>query len=277
MRLSSSTLQQPVPPYPRGRRAKVVETLAEAVVARGSSRLAVVVDGRTGAGKTTFAHELGLALERAGRPVYRAGLDDFKRPWSERDRYDRASGEGFFHNAYDHGRIARDLAGPVRTHGLVTLCGIDPITQLDHGDRVTQMAPDGILVVDGVFALRAELVGLWDLRILLHVDRNVALRRGVARDTVRGDAVPHDEDVEVLHESRYAAADDLYLRGTDVLAAADMVIDNTDLAVPVILDSNPLRTQHRGVQSAERDRPARFPRLSSNCAGRGGTMGEKCS
>lgn len=81
------------------------------------------------------------------------------------------------------------------------------------------------MVVDGVFALRAELVGLWDVRIALHVDRDVALRRGLSRDSVRGDAVPHDGDVEVLHRSRYAAADDLYLRETDVLAAADVVVD----------------------------------------------------
>jgi uridine kinase len=186
VKLSSSTLQVPVPRYPCGRRAAVVERVARAVVGRGSGRLAVVVDGRTGAGKTTFAHELGLALERMGRPVCRAGLDDFKRPWSERDRYDRASGAGYFRNAYDHGRIARDL------------------------------------------------VGLWDVRIALHVDRDVALRRGLSRDSARGDAVPHDDDVEVLHRSRYAAADDLYLRETDVLAAADVVVDNTDPDAPVI-------------------------------------------
>jgi len=234
MRLSSSTWQQAPPPAVSTARADLVAAVARLVCGRGEGRLSVAVDGRTGAGKTSFGHELGLALERVGRPAYRASLDDFKRPWAERGRYDRATGEGYYRNAYDLPRIARDLAGPVHGEGRVRLCGIDPRTQVDHGREIAAMAPDGVLVVDGVFALRAELAPLWDVRIWLDVEAEVALERGLARDLADGASV-HAGEARELHRLRYAPAEELYLRETAVVSVADMVVDNTDLASPVLV------------------------------------------
>ena len=44
-------------------------------------RLRIAIDGRTGAGKTSFGHELAAALRKLGRATLRASLDDFKHPW----------------------------------------------------------------------------------------------------------------------------------------------------------------------------------------------------
>ncbi|MFD2399001.1 uridine kinase [Prauserella oleivorans] len=214
----------------------MISTVARLVSTRSTGRLAVVIDGRTGAGKTLFGHELGLALERLGRPAYRGSLDDFKRPWSERDRYDRLTGEGYYRNAYDLDRIRLRLIGPVHTDGRVTLCGIDPLTQIDHGEEITILEPDAVLVVDGVFAHRRELAHLWDVGIWLAVDPDVAFERGVARDAGhrRAHAFSEAPDVASLHRSRYAAADDIYLRETAVETIADIIVENTDLDAPVV-------------------------------------------
>ena len=123
-----------------------------------SSRVLVAVDGRTAAGKTSFAHELGHALAGGGRTVLRACLDDFKRPWRDRHLYDRETGEGYYRNAFDYEALKSLLLQPFRDArpGGVALCSIDPLTQIDHsGERIT--APyDAVLVVDGVFAIRPE-------------------------------------------------------------------------------------------------------------------------
>ena len=50
------------------------------------------IDGLTAAGKTSFGHELALQVSGRGRPVLRACLDDFKKPWRDRYRYERESG-----------------------------------------------------------------------------------------------------------------------------------------------------------------------------------------
>src|SRR3954453_1827400 len=84
-------------------RAQVIDTVASRVCATGSVRLRVVVDGRTGAGKTTFADELAAAVRERGRSTLRASLDDFKHPWrhARAHGYDRVTGEGYYRNAHD--------------------------------------------------------------------------------------------------------------------------------------------------------------------------------
>ncbi|KUJ70639.1 hypothetical protein ACZ90_01650 [Streptomyces albus subsp. albus] len=82
-------------------------------------------------------------IAEAGRPVLRATLDDFKKPWKDRHLYDRESGEGYYRNV--------------------------------HGVR----PPAG---VDGVFAFRPEIDAYWDFRIWLEVDAELSVRRGAERD-----------------------------------------------------------------------------------------------
>ncbi|MDY7101012.1 MAG: uridine kinase [Actinomycetota bacterium] len=222
---SVSTWQQPVPlPASPGRTA-LPDDLAAQVDRLSNARTRVAIDGRTAAGKTSFDHELAGALDRLGRPVLRATLDDFKRPWRDRHRYDRESAEGYYRNAFDLDRVNRLLLDPAAPDGTgsCVLCSIDPNTQVDHADVVTTMPDDAIMIVDGVFAFRPELNDAWDLRIWLEVDPGLSLRRGIERD---------GPDTEHLHRERYRGSEELYLAESDPLARADVVIDNTDLANP---------------------------------------------
>lgn len=228
--LSESTWQQPWPPATNAARVPVLTEIVDRVQALGDRRVRVAVDGRTAAGKTTLAHELGLMLSRAGRPVFRASLDDFKRPWAERHLYDRESGEGYYRNAFDLDAIRRLLLEPAHPSGtgLVTLCSIDPITQVDHSATRVRMPRDGVLVVDGVFALRSELDSHWDLRIWVDVDRELSLGRGVDRDAAR-DGGSH---AGAIFRDRYGPSEDLYIADADPRSRADVVVDNRCFDAP---------------------------------------------
>src|SRR5690606_1837001 len=87
--------------------------------------------GFSGAGKTSLADELGERVAARGRPVIRASLDDFKRPWSERHLYDRESGEGYYRNAYDYDLIRSALLEPLGPDGsrAYRAASIDPGSQ----------------------------------------------------------------------------------------------------------------------------------------------------
>ena len=145
----------------------MIDEVAADLLARGAGRLRVAVDGLTAAGKTSFSHELAEALSRAGRPVLRASLDDFKRPWAERHRYDRESGSGYYRNAFDYDALSRLLLEPFAAADAAgcALCSIAPLTQVDHSTERTPVEPTAVLVVDGVFALRRTRspLGLPDL------------------------------------------------------------------------------------------------------------------
>jgi hypothetical protein len=91
---SVSTWQQPVPPPASAARDAVMGTVARRIAQLSPGRLRVAVDGLTGAGKTSFGHELAAALRGLGRPTMRASLDDFKHPrrHAREHGYDRVSG-----------------------------------------------------------------------------------------------------------------------------------------------------------------------------------------
>ncbi len=182
---SVSTWQQPLPPLPSPSRARLVDSLVEMTDSLGDHRLRIAIDGLTAAGKTSLGHELAQGLARRGRSVLRASLDDFKRPWNERHLYDRISGEGYYRNAFDLDAARKLLLDPSdpNAEGIVSLCSIDPITQIDHSAVKTTMPANGVLVVDGVFAFRPEINGYWDLRMWVEIDTELSVRRGTERES----------------------------------------------------------------------------------------------
>jgi uridine kinase len=230
--MSVSTWKQPLPSTTSAQRLALVAEVAERVLACGGGRLRVGIDGLTAAGKTSFGHELARQISGLGRPVLRASLDDFKKPWRDRHLYDRESGEGYYRNAFDYDTAARLLlqpAGPGGS-GVCALCFIDPLTQREHSDVVTHAAPDAVLIVDGVFAFRPEINAHWDFRIWLHVDESTSLRRGTHRDQTWAGV-----EAQALHRDRYLVAERLYLAEVDPLGLVDVVIDNTVFDWPRML------------------------------------------
>ncbi|MFE7135391.1 uridine kinase [Streptomyces sp. NPDC057638] len=231
---SVSTWRQPSPPAVSAERSALVAWMARRVTGLGPGRLLIGIDGLTASGKTSFGHELAEAVARAGRPVLRACLDDFKNPWRDRHRYDRESGEGYYRNAYDYATARELLLDPCRSAGpaVCSLCSLDPLTQIDHAAVTTPVADDAVLIVDGVFAFRPELNAYWHHRIWLDVDDGLSVARGAARDGGDGWA---GSEAEALHRDRYLGAAHVYLREVRPLSLADVVIDNRDFAAPRVI------------------------------------------
>ena len=229
---SVSTWQQPTPPFISHERDAILGHLADRITALGPHRLRVGIDGFTAAGKTSFGHELAEAISRSGRPVLRASLDDFKRPWRERHLYDRESGDGYFRNAFDYDAVVALLLEPCGADGsgACVLCSIDPLTQVDHSSVATQAAPNAVLIVDGVFAFRPEIDGYWDFRIWLDVKAETSLARGAARDRSWAGS-----DAEAVHRDRYLVSERIYLTEVDPLRLVDVVIDNSAFDRPRIV------------------------------------------
>ncbi len=189
----------------------------------------IAVDGVDGAGKTTFADELGDLLTQRGTYVVRASIDGFHRPRAERWARGRHSPEGYYLDSYDYPRVRAELLEPLGPGGdrRIRRAVHDVATDQPVASAVEVVPEGGVLLVDGIFLHRPELRDVWDMSVFLHVSTPVSLDRCATRDGTS--PAPSDN-------RRYVEGQRLYLQRCRPQQQATVVIDNTDLAAPDILD-----------------------------------------
>ncbi|QLQ35428.1 AAA family ATPase [Micromonospora robiginosa] len=203
-----------------GTRDDLLRHLADAVEGVSAGHpTRVAVDGPPAAGKTTLADELAGVLRARGRHVVRATVDDFLVPRERRYRRGEFSAEGCYLDAHDHGALNRVLLDPLGPGG------DRRFRHAVHEDAATSTAPvDAVLVFDGVFLLRPELVDRWDLCVLV----SVTLDRLVARAMVREGRVSSRAEIERRWRERYLPAQQLYAATARPGERADVVVHNDE-------------------------------------------------
>lgn len=189
------------------------------------------IDGVPAAGKTTLAAELATAVAQAGRPAIQLSTDGYHHPRARRYRQGRLSALGYYQDAYDFPALVRYVLAPLGPAGDRRYREriIDLATDEPDEDAWREAAPNAVLVVDGTFLLRPELLPYWEHRIFVHTSLTVARARGLARDEAQlGGRVPAEE----AYEQRYHAAARHYLDTVRPAGHATMIVDNDDLAHP---------------------------------------------
>ncbi len=207
--------------------------LASERVARG--RVRVAVDGPDAAGKTTLADELAATLGSSGIAVVRASIDGFHHPAAVRHR--RIEDEpalSYYEDSFDYAAVRRLLLDPLGSTGERRV----HTRIFDHrSDRATHEPPrtvpvHAVLLFDGVFLLRPELEGCWDLSIFLRVSPAVSLERALQRDA---SLFGTREATESRYRTRYLPGQALYLSLVDPEAHCGVLVENDDPAAPEIL------------------------------------------
>ncbi|BCJ76205.1 uridine kinase [Catellatospora sp. IY07-71] len=217
-------------------RHEVLAELAARVIAVTRPHpVRVAVDGCSAAGKTTLTDELAEAVRAAtDRPVIRVGIDWFKRAVALRTAYPQDSPDSYYLDSWDNEAIRDRLLRPLGPGGdrryrsaIMNLPGTEPI------ERPDETAPDdAILLADGAFLQRPELREHWDLRIYLHVGFDEVLRRGIVRDQAwMGSAA----QAEHRYRTKYIPGEQRYVTEVRPAERADLVVDNTVFAAPVLL------------------------------------------
>ncbi|GAA3455028.1 cytidylate kinase family protein [Dactylosporangium matsuzakiense] len=214
-----------------GARTELIAHLAVAVTAVAAAHpTRVAVDGPPAAGKTTLADELAVVLRAAGRPVIRATVDDFLFPRARRYARGELSAEGCYYDTHDCATLRRVLLDPLGPGGDRRF----RTAAYDHtADAVLSPAPatapaNAVLLFDGVFLLRPELLDRWELRILVTVE----LERTVDRAVVRERAVASRAAVERRWRERYIPSQRLYFATAHPARRADFIVYNDDPAHP---------------------------------------------
>jgi uridine kinase len=213
------------------RKQLLIELAARLVTTSPDRIVRVAVDGVDGAGKTTFANELGAAVVGMGRPVIRASVDGFHNPKAIRYQRGRQSPEGFFEDSYDYSALKKYLLDPLSPDGSCRYrqAFFDHVKDVVVSPIDEEALPSSILLIDGIFLHRPELLTYWDTSIFLRTEFSVSVARCASRDGSSPDpAAPSNR--------RYVEGQRLYLQACQPEAKATVVIDYNDLAAPRIVD-----------------------------------------
>ncbi|MBO3743855.1 uridine kinase [Actinoplanes sp. NEAU-H7] len=188
------------------------------------------VDGVDGAGKTVFADELATEVRGRGRPVVRVSIDDFHHVRAVRHRQGRDSPRGFWEDSYNYERFRRDVLEPFGPDGsrLYRAAAHDLATDEVLDGEPCAADPGTVLIVDGLFLHRDELVPVWDLSIFLDVPFEETARRMAGRD-----GTSPDPDHPGMR--RYVEGQRLYFAACAPRDRATILIDNRDFAAPRIV------------------------------------------
>ncbi len=191
------------------------------------------IDGVDGSGKTTLANRLADTLTLRGDSIIRATIDSFHHPKSHRYKRGELSPNAYFFDSINFPVVANDILRPL---GPIGNCSYRPAihdlkTDLPIQNNWKNADREQILIFDGVFLQRDELVGLFDYVIFLMVDFEVSVPRALNRNF---EEIEDPDELRERYIQKYVAAQEMYLSSCSPTKKADMVVLYNDFSNPVI-------------------------------------------
>lgn len=189
--------------------------LEQLINAKGSIRrrqetLLIGIDGCGGSGKSTLAKQ----LKNSCSAVTLVQMDDFYLPSSQ--RVDVHPKEKPIGADFDWDRLLKEVLEPLSRNEEGCYQRYD--WEKDDLAEWHTVRVGGIVVIEGVYSLRDELVDKYDYTIWVDCPRDMRLSRGIERD---------GEDARDTWENDWMISEDLYVKEQNPLSKADLVVNGT--------------------------------------------------
>ncbi|WP_327116612.1 uridine kinase [Nocardia sp. NBC_01730] len=212
-----------------GLMGEAIEMIAAQVMqAVPSDRALVAIDGVDGSGKSTFASNLVEHIH--ARPTIVVHVDHFLNPSAVRHARGRNSPEGFWLDSYNYSALRSYVLEPLHRggSGWFRTASYDSAKDTTTCPAQIYAPPNALVVVEGLFLHRDELLDLWDMSIFLHVPFCESARRMAERDGTH-------PDPEHASMRRYVGGQRIYFERTRPWERASLVVDNTRFDEPCIV------------------------------------------
>jgi len=224
------------------KQAELIKYLAEIILnTKRHHPIRVGIDGVDASGKTTLANLLADYLKSQNVDIIRASIDGFHNPKSIRYKKGRNSPEGYYKDSFNNQAIIDNLLAPLgENENLQYKKAIfDFKTDSEVVLPVETANKDSILIMDGVFLFRPELVNYWDLKIFVEADFKITVSRATKRD---GYYLGSEQEILDKYNQRYVPGQQLYFHEAHPQETADIIIENSDFENPVI--TKEIKTAH---------------------------------
>jgi uridine kinase len=174
------------------------------------------IDGTGGSGKSSLARELAAALAGpdGSTTVSVVQGDDFYREMDPEERLKLTPAEGY-ELYFDWERLREEVLAPLTSGNAATYRRYDwPSGRIAPGEQ-HHVPHEGFVIVEGMYVVRPELEGYYDLTVFVDTPFDLAMSRMVARGHDHG---PGDWN------QRWQASDKYYFAATQPWSRLDIVV-----------------------------------------------------
>lgn len=166
--------------------------------------------------------------------VVRTTIDNFHNPRIIRYRRGRESAIGYYEDAHDYDSFKQKLLIPLGPGGNLhyQIKSLELATDEYVNPEIKTANINAIFIIDGTFLFKKDLCNLYDYKIFIDTDFELARKRGAKREEL---AFGSYKKAEEMFLNRYHVASNLYLEQHTPQLNADLVINNNDLDNPFIV------------------------------------------
>ncbi len=184
-------------------------------------------------GKTTLANELIEPIRDRGFQTVRASVDGFHNPRDIRYRQGQDSPLGFYEDTFDYKAIITSVLEPMGPGGSLKYrtTQFDFVSNSQVESPLQNATPDSILIFEGIFLHRPELIDYWDFSIFVHADYEVTVKRAMERDLY---LFGTRSKVHEKYRMRYIPGQEIYLNAVLPFQKANVIWHNNEIDNPWI-------------------------------------------
>lgn len=197
----------------------------------------IAINGKDGSGKTMMANILTDFLSsKTNREIIRISVDDFMNSRVVRYTPSESAGRGCYDYTFNFDTFINNVLKPLQPSGSweYRTKVFDHATDSELLSPIKKATEDAIIIVDGVFLYKQDLVNYWDLKILLDTGDETVIERGARRDAER---LGSYEVARQKYIDRYIASQTIYYNEESPEKRADIIIDNNVVGSPFITKS----------------------------------------
>jgi len=219
----------------QNKRDNVFRVLSDKIIKLVSEKKCVLVgiDGYDGAGKSCFALSLANELSKTSVNLIQSSVDYFHNPRAVRYKPGKDSPEGYYHSSFNYNKLKELLLDPLKLNNGKPYF----VKYFNHKkDKIEECKPNqfskrSVLIFDGIFLHRPELINYWDFSIFLEVSREETLKRCFHRDK-SGSA-----DIDAAINRRYVEGQQIYFNNVSPQTKATVIVNNEDYNTPWIKEN----------------------------------------
>ena len=182
--------------------------------------LIVGIDGAGGAGKSTISDTLEKELRSEGYNVAVFHIDDMIHPRAVRYNDDYPQWEQYYYLQWRYDYFMREVISPIREGRSLGAIELYDKENDSYKTVLSDIPAGSIVIVEGVFLLRSELEGAFDVTVYIDVSKEERLERVLKRDGYIGDS----EAILKKYNERYFPAEDHYFEECSPKERADIII-----------------------------------------------------